>query len=418
MQRALDAFEAWLGEARARRYLTIGGGLWLALLVYVVAAGKPPLDVYGHVIGGDFAAHFIGGRFALRGEWSQLYDLAAQARAQVQEIPGAPANFHDAYISPPAAALIYAPFARLPFLGAYAAWVAFSVLLTVASGWLIGPLLPRWLYESRTARLSLFLSAPFVETCYAGQDAAVSLFLFAAGLRMLQARRDLLAGLILGLGAYKPQLFMLVPVALLSRRRLAALAGMGVSGGAVLSLSVALVGTAGLRAYGAALSSDVYRNRIVLAMNWKMLSIPALFRGILPASFEGLARPIAVLLALIVAAWYYRALRRAAPPTELPGLAAAQLLAIVVSPHAFAYDGLLLSVPVAFLVAQRVPRVRATLGIFFALSWLMPSLDSAAKVLALRCPPLVALVVLAFAFLAARSLERGEGEPLAHGEGQ
>src|SRR5664279_3322901 len=94
------------------------------LLVYPLAVLVTSLLVMGaaiglgdmpHIAGGelvlpDFMAHWTGGRMLLDGNTGALYDPAAQAIVQANEVgEGALAWF----VSPPIAAYLYAPFALL-----------------------------------------------------------------------------------------------------------------------------------------------------------------------------------------------------------------------------------------------------------------------------------------------------------------
>src|SRR5207244_366457 len=74
-----------------------------------------------------------------------------------------------------------------------------------------------------------------------GQNAFLTLALLLAGVGLL-GRRDFAAGAILGLLSYKPQLAIMVPVALLAARHWRAIAGAALSASFAVALSPALFG--------------------------------------------------------------------------------------------------------------------------------------------------------------------------------
>ena len=69
----------------------------------------------------------------------------------------------------------------------------------------------------------------------AGQNTFLSLALFYGGMRLVD-RAPAIAGILLGLLAYKPQLFLLIPVALLAARRWRVLAWTAGIAGRMLDL--------------------------------------------------------------------------------------------------------------------------------------------------------------------------------------
>ena len=84
---------------------------------------------------------------------------------------------------------------------------------------------------------------PRRSTSIAGQNAFLTLALLLGGVGLL-GRRDFAAGAILGLLSYKPQLALMVPVALLAARHWRALAGAAVSASFAVALSAATFGLA------------------------------------------------------------------------------------------------------------------------------------------------------------------------------
>lgn len=159
----------------------------------------------------------------------RLYDFAWITRAQAPLI-GTISGLRP-FVYPPSALPVFAPFARLPVLPSYIAWTALTgALYLVAASRLTG----RW--------WTVPLMPPVVLAALTGQTGFLLGGMMMLGLEMLE-KRPVRAGLLLGMAtAIKPQLFLLVPVALIVARDWRALAGWGAGGAAMLLVSLLLFG--------------------------------------------------------------------------------------------------------------------------------------------------------------------------------
>ena len=190
----------------------------------VNAAGRP--------FGDDFINFWSGGLLALHGRVAEVYDLNAFHAFQ-QTIVGSPLDGR-LYGYPPVMLLLCAPFALLPYVPALfvwlsASWYAFYRALKVAM--------------PGSGVLLLALVAPAVLiNAIGGQNGCWTAALLGGGLSLLE-RRPLLAGALFGLQIYKPQLGLLVPVALLAGRHWRAFAAAGVTAGALIIVSALCFGT-------------------------------------------------------------------------------------------------------------------------------------------------------------------------------
>jgi hypothetical protein len=369
--------DSWFTPHRLRLYpATI---IVTVLLVYAIslARGSLPFDSYGNPIAVDLTAHVTAGRIALRGDMSRLYDLRYQWEVQQGIIgPGHP-QFLDIYLSPPFVAYLYAPLARLPYSAAAALWTALTMVLLLMSLRLLWPLVPNLhRYGFGIVILLALSSQPVFELLGDGQDSAVSLLLLVAGLRLLVARYDLLAGLILGLGLFKPQIFLLVPILLLCHGRWRALAGwVGVTVGLVY-VSGAIIGRAGIHSYLTLLTSNTYRFWVADRLGWKMQSLVALVRMVLPTPLSFLVVSIAAaggIGFLLVFIW--RALKPTGDSRKIILLYAFSVLGtIFVSPHLFLYDCVIFLLPAMILLneGETNSAVRLSLVAAYALTWTAP----------------------------------------------
>jgi arabinofuranan 3-O-arabinosyltransferase len=183
-------------------------------------------DGNGRPLGDDFVNYWSGAFLASHGRAAEVYDPAAFHAFEQSVVGPQLGAFHYSY--PPVLLVLTAPLALLPYVPALAAWLVAS-----------------WYAFYRALRLAMpgggallfALAAPavFINTI-AGQNGTWTAALLGGGLGLLE-RRPLLAGTFLGLLIYKPQLGLLIPVALLAGRNWRALAGASVSAGALLAVS-------------------------------------------------------------------------------------------------------------------------------------------------------------------------------------
>jgi len=162
-------------------------------------------------------------------------------------------------------------------------------------------------------------------------------------------RRPRLAGVLLGLLAYKPQFGILIPLVLVADGRWRTVVA---AGGTVAALVIATTFTFGLSVWDAFLASAHFTRTVVLESGqtgWhKIQSVFALVRmwgGSVPLAY---ALQTAVTLALMVAlVWLWR-LR-----TDFNLKAAALILAaILATPYSLDYDMTALAPAIAFLVVH------------------------------------------------------------------
>lgn len=341
----------------------------VGLFAASIVRGEGLRDVFGEVLVPDFVAHYTGGWLA--GSPERLYDIEAQRALQLEWL--ADPTFLDLYLSPPHVAPFYAPFARLPLGAAMAAWVLFSGLcLGLAYAILRRDALPIKRSHERLFVLFALAFQPLQALLGGGQDTAVTILLWAGGIHLALGRRDALAGLVLGLGAFKPQLFLLPLLYLVVRSRWRAVAGVVASASALGALGLLLHGLDGYRAWVAILRSQTYLLGTRQASLSKMHSIVASIEALLPPGRASIAWWVGHAIMAIVAAATLRVARRMRSPRHVWSLLV--VATVLVSPHLFTYDLSLLLVPALLLLGERWSRAmtRAALAVA-ALTWLSPA---------------------------------------------
>jgi arabinofuranan 3-O-arabinosyltransferase len=186
----------------------------------------------GRPFGDDFINFWSGAYLAVHGHATQVYDPAAFHAFQQSVVGGALEGY--LYIYPPVLLVLTAPLGLVPYIPALVLWLS--------AGWFA---FYRALCLALPGRGALLLAlatpAVFINTI-AGQNGTWTAALFGGGLGLLN-RRPMLAGGLLGLLVFKPQLAILIPVALAAGRHWRALAAAAVTAAALLAVSALWFGT-------------------------------------------------------------------------------------------------------------------------------------------------------------------------------
>ncbi len=363
--------DALIDRERVRNYSIAFLVLGVIASILNVALGHGLRVLTGNALFPDFLAHWTAGRLLLDGSLDHLYD--ADFQATLQHVIIGPGDDVSWFVGPPFTAVIYAPFAALPFAVAGVLWTLLSVAAIAASLVLLKPLVPRLAQDWTVVVLAVLACQPVLEVLGAGQDSALSMLAWAAGLRALVAGRDALAGASFGLGLIKPQLVLIAPPTFLIQRRWSALWVWIAFAAVAAAVSVALIGVEGIQTWIHTLTSQRYDEQINVGQAWKQLSASALLVSVVPPSLAhaaqlvGLAVCVALAVAFLVAAW------RAPRAAWLDVWTLAALTTVVASPHLLVYD-LLIAVPAALVLLDRHPsrRVRLALLAVFVLTYLNP----------------------------------------------
>ena len=322
----------------------------------------------------DYLAHWTGGRMLLEGHGGLLYNGALQLDLRRQVI--GETDELSWFVSPPFVAVLYASSAALPFGFSGLVWTVVSIGALALSAQLARPLAPAWLSESwRLVLLVAAASAPVLRLLGSGQDSALLLLIWVAGTRLLLARRDAAAGVVLALGLVKPQLVFLLPLVLLVQGRWKALGAFAATGIALLGLSVAAVGSATTRTFLVLPFSDDYHHGVQLGQAWLMQGITALLTTPLPATGASAGQLVgSVLSTAIVLALLVRVARRrgrSLGDAQLWALVA--VVTVLVSPHVLDYDlVVLLPAVLTALSDRRDTATRLTLLALFLTTWTIP----------------------------------------------
>jgi alpha-1,2-mannosyltransferase len=367
------------------------GILALCDVVYVVLIFSRGLVIspLSDVLFPDFLVFYAAVQTVFDGKLSLLYDVDAFTQYQNSlfgpERLAQPVHFRP-FFYPPSWLLILLPFGLLGVVKAYAVFMTATAGAATA---LVGR--RDWL-----GWLAVVTSPAAMWVVLAGQNTLLSIALMYGGLRLLD-RVPAAAGILLGLLSYKPQMWLLVPLALIAAARWKALAWMAATA-ALLALASAAAFGPGLWLAFFDAASGVASERLADSMfEHAYMHMTTLLAS---ARIVGLAPTLSVIIQLIgtglaVAAVWQVFRRHGSSDARTAVLVAGTFL---VSPYILNYDLLLLMPAVVALF-----RLAAVQGFYpaervlYGLLWVLPTL---ALILNRAGLPIVPLVVLGFGLVA------------------
>jgi hypothetical protein len=337
----------WLTAARIRGYsLVLLGFCAIAAAGWIVWSGGL-IDRNGKPIGTDFSSFYAAGSLALDGRAADAYDMAAHY-AREQQIFGQATPYYG-WLYPPIFLLVAAPLALLSYPLALAAWLisTFALYLSV-----IGVIVRR-LRRRGIAIGTIWLPvaagfpAAFINLGH-GQNGFLSTGLFGAALLALPTA-PIVSGVLFGLLAYKPQLALVAPFALLAAGQWRTVVAAGIT-------VLMLVGATSL-VFGAdiwlsfAASTETSRKLLLEQGDVGLEKLQSVFAAV---RMWGGGVPIAYVVQGMVSAatvcgtaWAWRS--SCDPDVKSALLAVATLLA---SPHVLDYDLMILALAIAFTVSS------------------------------------------------------------------
>jgi Glycosyltransferase family 87 len=313
--------------------------IWIATVANCSRPG--PFLRTGQLKGTDFVQFYTSG--ALLADGALTADWQARYAAQVRYVPDSKGLIYPPLYGPQVAAL-FLPLSRLPYLWALGVWLALNVLAYAA----VVELLRRRLLADAPRDLVWLAAAAFPafwSLVDHGQCSMIALGAFALCTGALLDGRRGLAGLALGILAYKPSLFApaLALLVLAAEWRMA----VGAMGGAVLYLALGLVlgGWSGFVQYLEVLRSLPAWANTLAVKPYQMHSLRAFWMLLVPTrAVDPLyAVSAAAVLVMSASAW------RRSPKLDRRA-ALLPLTVVLVSPHLYLYDLLILG-PTFFYLA-------------------------------------------------------------------
>ena len=360
----------WLTTSRARGYSLILLGLSALAIAGWVALSDGLVDRNSKPLGTDFSSFYAAGSLVLDGRAADVYAMAAHY-AREQQIFGASTPYYG-WLYPPIFLLLATPLATMPYLPALLVWQAGSFALYLA---VIGGIVRR-LRMPHITTLWLPVAAAFPAVLINlghGQNGFLTAALFGAGLLALP-NRPVVAGILFGLLAYKPQLALVMPVALLVRGQWRAILAAALTVAALVGITSLLFGSDLWLAFAA--STETSRRLLLEQGDVGFEKLQSAFAAVrlwggsikLAYAVQGAA----TVMAVCGVAWTWRS------ATCDRNIEAALLVVatLVASPHVLDYDLMILALAIAFAASAGLSDgFRAYEISILGAAWIVPLLS-------------------------------------------
>jgi len=361
MDRVRDLLRSgdWLTRERVRLVALAVLLASIAGFLYLVVTANGLVDIEGRPLGTDFSNVYAAGTYVLDGKPEAPFDPPLQ-HAREQKIFGEATPFYGWHY-PPFFLFIAGALALVPYGIALAVWQAVTLglyLLTMRA--IVRPSLEGEQGLSTNAASGMTLDWLLLAIAFPavlinvghGQNGFLTAALLAGALLQLD-RRPIVAGILFGLLAYKPQFGFLIPVVLIASGRWRAFGAAAVT---VMLLALATTFAFGPHVWQAFLDSMRFTRVVALEQGdtgwYKIQSLFAWARmwgASVPVAYALQSLLIAGLAAGLIWLW------RSAAPHPLKA-AALCLAAILATPYTFDYDMMVLAPAIAFVVSDGLRR--------------------------------------------------------------
>lgn len=311
-------------------------------------------DREGNIKFQDFLSFYISGKLIAQGRSVDLYNEPLRYAemlgvAQDREAGHSARNVSIPNLYGPQVALLFVPFAHLPFLVAAQVWDALNLLIYAVCIYVLW----RRCARLRTHRNILALAAvafpPLFHFFVRGQLSVLVLACFAAAFLALDANRPWLAGLAFGCLAFKSPFLLAIPLIFLLAQAWKVLAALVASAATQLFFARIYFGHDTMQAYVEMLRrAPRWINRAELPLaSVQMHSLRSFWTLIIPSADIALALYIVSSIAVVAVA---AAIWKSTSPLGFR-FSALTLAALLVNPHLFIYD-LLALVPALLLLTN------------------------------------------------------------------
>jgi hypothetical protein len=372
----------WLTAARVRAYGLILLGLSAAVFAGWIAVSDGGLDRNGQPIGTDFSNVYAAGTLTWQGRSAEAYSPPLQHAAEKAVFDGREVPFYGWHY-PPFFFAVAVLVAAVPYAWGLAIWLIASFAAYLAA---IRAILPR----PETWLLASAFPAVFVNVGH-GQNGFLTTALLGGALHWLD-RRPLLAGVLIGLLAYKPQFGVLIPIALVAGGRWRSIGAAAMTVAVLIAVSFLTLGGGVWHAF---MDSMNFTQTVVLEQGgtgWQ--KIQSIFSAVrawgasVPVAYAVQASLLASLAASL--AWLWRS--DAAFELKAAALAVGSLLA---TPYVLDYDLVVLAVAIAFFARHGLDRGFRDFEIsLLGAAWIVPLLSR--SIAGVTTIPLGLIVMLTF----------------------
>jgi len=343
---------AWLNPSRIRaQALLLALCLWTVCAVDYATPGL--LDRAGNIKFQDFLPSYISASLIAHGRATELYNEHVAADI-INTVVGQPSRVRLPNLYGPQVGLVLVPLARFSFPIAARIWVAASLFIYFGCIYLVWRSCPNLRPHGATVAICTIAFPPLFHFFVRGQTSALVLACFTAAYFAFRADRGWLAGFALGFLFFKPQFLVAIPIVLLLARAWKEFLGLVVSAGAQFVLAKIYFGPVVMHAYLDALR-NLSRGGVELSLApIQMHSLRSFWMLLIPwpelaLTLYGLSSVFVI--ALSAAVWK-------SPAPLAIRFSALTLAAVLVNPHLFVYDLLVLAPVLLLLVDWTLTRTQ------------------------------------------------------------
>ena len=378
----------WLTAARMRGYSLILLGLSVLVFAGWIAVADGLIDRNGQPVGTDFSNVYAAGALTWQGRSAEAYSPPLQHAAEKAVFDGREVPFYGWHY-PPFFFAIAVLVAAVPYAWGLAIWLIASFAAYLAA---IRAILPR----PETWLVAATFPAVFVNVGH-GQNGFLTAALLGGALHWLD-RRPALAGVLIGLLAYKPQFGVLIPIALVAGGRWRTVGAAAITVALLIAVSFATLGGGIWHAF---IDSMNFTQTVVLEQGgtgWQKIqsvfSAGRAWGASVPLAYAIQASLLATLAATLAWLWH----SDAAFELKAAALAVGSLLA---TPYVLDYDLVVLAVAIAFLARYGIAHGFRDFEIsLLGAAWIVPLLSR--SVAGVTTIPLGLIVLLALYALVLR----------------
>jgi arabinofuranan 3-O-arabinosyltransferase len=368
----MESAARWLTPRRIRAQAIV-----LVLCLWGVCAvdfSTPGLfDRAGNIKFQDFIQFYISAHLIRQGRTDLLYDQHV-ADQELRAIVGDQTRVRLPTVYGPQVGLAFVPLARFSFPIAARIWAAISLAAVAACLSLIWRSCLSLRPHAPTVIICALAFPPVFHFFVRGQISALLLICFGAAFLAFRADHDWLGGFALGFLVFKPQFLVAIPLILLLAHAWKAFAGLALSAAGQLALTALYFGPAVVRTYFDTLQHmSRWIDLAELAPSpIQMHSLRSFWTLLIP--WPGLSLALYLLssvAAIAIAATIWKS------SADLPlRFTALTLAAVLVNPHLFVYDLLVLA-PALLLLADWMlshadHRNTAALSLLAYLAYVLP----------------------------------------------
>ncbi len=372
-------FHEWLSPRRIRAQAIV-----LALCLWGVCAvdfATPGLfDRNGNIKFQDFLPFYISARLIAQHRSAELYDETIQHQ-ELQRIVGQPTQVRLSSLYGPQVGLFFVPLVRWAFLIAGCVWAILGALIYLACVYLAWRCCPSLRPFPGFVLIAAVAFPPLFHCFVRGQISPLPLACFTAALLALHTEHDWLGGIALGFLILKPQFLVAIPLILLFAGAWKSFGGLFFSAAAQMLFARVCFGSGVMRAY-----LDLFRHpspwinvaELGLAPI-QMHSLRSFWSLLIPLPSGAL---VLYLLSSVVVIAGAGAIWKSSLPLALR-FSALTFAAVLVSPHLFIYDLLVLAPSLLLVVDWSLRNTEHTLSpllqVLAYLAFVLPLLGPLAR---------------------------------------